>query len=148
MASREKNIKNQYARTRNDHSSEIAEDYVEAIDELIAESGECRLVELARRFQVSHVTANRTIARLKRDGLVESQPYGPIHLSSNGKVLAVESKRRHEIVFGFLLAIGVPKNIAEIDSEGIEHHVSSQTLIAMKRLSESVKERTQAAQDN
>ena len=137
MASREKNIKNQYARTRKDHSSEIAEDYVEAIDEIVLENGECRLVALARRFQVSHVTANRTIARLKRDGLVESEPYGPISLSPKGRVMAVESKKRHAVVLEFLLAIGVPKSVAEIDSEGIEHHVSNQTLLAMKRFSES-----------
>lgn len=77
MASQNKDTKNQYVRTRKDHSSEIAEDYVEAISEIIASNGECRLIELARRFQVTHVTANRTIGRLKRDGLVESEPYGP-----------------------------------------------------------------------
>ena len=141
MASQDKNTRNQYVRTRKDHSSEIAEDYVEAISEIIASNGECRLIELARRFQVTHVTANRTIGRLKRDGFVESEPYGPISLSSKGNALAIESKRRHAIVFEFLLALGVSKSTAESDSEGIEHHVSNQTLLAMKRFSESQKDR-------
>ena len=132
-----KNDKNQYARTRTDHSSEIAEDYVEAISEIIHDKGECRLVELARRFQVSHVTANRTIARLKRDDLVESQPYGPIGLSKKGRLLAAECKKRHQIVLDFLMALGVSKSVAEIDSEGIEHHVSQQTLSAMRVFVES-----------
>jgi DtxR family manganese transport transcriptional regulator len=40
-----------------------------------------------------------------------------------------------------LLALGVSKSVAESDSEGIEHHVSNQTLLAMKRFSESQKDR-------
>ena len=132
MAPSKKPAKNQYARTRNDHSSEIAEDYVEAIHDILAEKQVCRLIDLARRFQVSHVTANRTLARLKRDGLVESEPYGPVSLSPKGKALAVESQKRHAIVLEFLLALGVSRGVAEADSEGMEHHVSSQTLQAMK----------------
>ena len=46
----------------------MAEDYVELIDDLIEVNGEARLVDLAERFGVSHVTANRIIARLRRDG--------------------------------------------------------------------------------
>ena len=47
--------------------------------------------------------------------------------------MAEDGKRKHEIVEKFLLAIGVPEAIARIDSEGIEHHVSVDTLKAMAR---------------
>jgi len=123
---------NQYSRVRSDHATELAEDYVEAIAERIAEADTCRAVDLAAHFEVSHVTVNRTISRLQRDGLVTTEPYAPIELTAAGKRLAKAARRRHAIVHDFLLAIGVSQAVAAVDSEGIEHHVSPETLAAMK----------------
>src|SRR5688572_12550889 len=120
-------------RRRQDHSQELAQDYVEMIDELIDKTGEARLTDLARGLGVTHVTANRTIKRLQRKGLVTSQPYRSIFLTTNGRSLAKESRDRHETVVRFLIAIGVPEVIAESDAEGIEHHVSRETLAAFVR---------------
>lgn len=117
-----------HSRIRRDHASETAEDYVEAIAELIEKQGHCRVTDLAARFGVSHVTVSRTISRLARDGLVSTQPYGPVMLTDVGKKMAHESKKRHDLVYQFLLAIGVPASAAADDAEGIEHHVSAATL--------------------
>ena len=125
--------KNQFESVREAHASEKAQDYVEAISEIIAENGECRLVDIARRFAVTHVTANRTVARLKRDGYAVSEPYGPIELTETGRQLAEFSHKRHRIVAEFLIAIGVSESVAENDAEGIEHHVSPETLRAMAK---------------
>jgi len=121
-----------FRKTREDHSNEIAEDYVEAIAELHAEEGSCRVTRLARRLGVSHVTANRTVARLVVRGLVTTSPYQPIELTEAGKTLAQTAKTRHEIVLRFLIALGIPETTANADSEGIEHHCSPVTLKAMK----------------
>ena len=121
------------ARTRKDHSQERAQDYVELIAELIARTGEARLTDLARGLGVTHVTANRTLKRLQRQGLVTSQPYRSIFLTMNGRSLAKESRDRHETVVKFLIALGVPAAVAESDAEGIEHHVSRETLAAFVR---------------
>ena len=122
-----------HTRTRDDHATEIAEDYLEAIADLIEAKGRCRGVDLAREFGVSHVTVNRTIGRLQRDGFVHTEPYGPVELTAEGKAVADRSKRRHKVVLDFLLALGVGPDTARIDSEGIEHHVSEETLRAMRR---------------
>jgi len=119
--------------TREDHAHEIAEDYVEAIAELMAGMGEARVTDLARHLGVSHVTVNRTIARLQRAGLVTSLPYRAIFLTDHGRTVAEESRRRHEIVVRFLRTLGVPEATARRDAEGIEHHVSPETLAAMER---------------
>jgi DtxR family manganese transport transcriptional regulator len=121
-------IADPHRRTRRDHATETAEDYVEAVAEIAAETGSCRVVDLARRFGVSHVTVSRTIARLQEEGWVHTERYRPIKLTAQGKRLAKSSRERHEIVFNFLLAIGVDPSTAAIDAEGIEHHVSPQTL--------------------
>ena len=124
---------NRHSRTRNDHATELAEDYVEAIAAIIDTQGSCRAVDLKNQFQVSHVTVSRTIGRLQRDGFVVTEPYGPIELTDDGRKLARYSSRRHETVFQFLRAIGVSKSTAATDSEGIEHHVSPETLKAMQQ---------------
>ncbi len=128
-----------HRRTRSDHAQETAEDYVEAIDQLMTENGRCRVVDLARRFDVSHVTVTKVIARLKREGLVTSEPYGPLELTDAGRQLAAKSRRQHEIVYQFLLAIGVSEKVAAIDTEGIEHHVSRQTLECFRKLTEQLR---------
>lgn len=122
-----------HQRTRSDHATELTEDYVEAIAEIIAARGTCRVRDLAERFGVSHVTVNRAVARMKRDGFVDTLPYAPITLTAAGQNLADMSRSRHEIVFAFLQSIGVSERQASIDSEGIEHHVSRETLRIMER---------------
>lgn len=119
--------------TRREHASETAEDYVEAIADLTAQHGEARVVDLARRLGVTHVTVNRTLGRLQREGFVSVQPYRAIFLTDSGRKLAAECQHRHRIVVAFLRSLGVPEKSAEIDAEGIEHHVSPATLAAFAR---------------
>jgi DtxR family transcriptional regulator, manganese transport regulator len=126
-----------FKRTRREHAMELAQDYAEAIADLTASHGEARAVELARLFGVTHVTVIRTIGRLQRDGYVSTRPYRSIFLTDKGSRLAEESRRRHEIVVAFLRSLGVPEEIAQTDAEGIEHHVSPETLTAFKRHSSS-----------
>ncbi|GJM24767.1 MAG: transcriptional regulator MntR [Phycisphaerae bacterium] len=128
--------KTRFARIRNDHAKELAEDYLEMIDDLSATNGEARAVDIAAQLGVSHVTVTKTVARLKRDGLVTSQPYRSIFLTPKGKRIADNARRRHQTVLQFLLALGVPADSAEIDAEGIEHHISPATLRAMRDFTE------------
>lgn len=117
-------------RTRDEHAQETAQDYVELIAELIAETGEARAIDLARRLGVTHVTVGRTIRRLQREDFVTAQPYRSIFLTAAGRRLAQESRRRHEIVVAFLESLGISETMAQSDAEGIEHHVSAETLQA------------------
>lgn len=119
--------------TRREHASETAEDYVEAIADLATSQGEARVVDLARRLGVTHVTVNRTLARLRREGYVNVRPYRAIFLTDAGRTLAQECHHRHGIVVAFLRSLGIPEKAAEIDAEGIEHHVSPATLAAFAR---------------
>lgn len=119
--------------TRREHASETAEDYVEAIADLAASLGEARVVDLARRLGVTHVTVNRTLGRLQREGFVSVQPYRAIFLTPEGRKLAEECQHRHHVVVAFLRSLGISEKTAEIDAEGIEHHVSPETLAAFAK---------------
>ncbi len=112
--------------------TEVAEDYVELIGDLIVSTGEARLTDLAGHLGVSQGTAAKVVQRLQREGLVESLPYRSIFLTEHGAEIAASSRERHRIVHEFLLALGIDEQTAEADAEGIEHHVSQTTLAALK----------------
>lgn len=122
-----------FRRVRDAHQTEVAEDYVELIAGLIAETGEARVVDLAQRLGVSNATVNNTIQRLQRDGLVTSKPYRSIFLTGEGQEMAAASRERHELVRDFLVSLGVSPEMAEADAEGVEHHVSAETLQAFRK---------------
>jgi DtxR family manganese transport transcriptional regulator len=119
-----------FGKARTAQQGALGEDYVELIADLIETNGEARPTDIARRLGVSHATAIKTIARLKREGLAMSRPYRGVFLSEAGRLLAERVRRRHRVVVDLLLAVGVPAEAAEQDAEGIEHHVSDATLEA------------------
>lgn len=120
--------------TRAARRTEVTEDYVELIADLIDANGEARAVDIARRLGVSHATVVKTIPRLQQLGLVVSRPYRAIFLTEAGRAMAERSRRRHDIVLDFLRAIGVSEETAHADAEGMEHHCSRETLAAFERL--------------
>jgi DtxR family transcriptional regulator, manganese transport regulator len=119
-----------FVRTRAAQSGALHEDYVELIADLLATFGEARPTDVARRLGVSHATAIKTIARLKRDGLATGLPYRGVFLTKEGHRLAERIKTRHRLVVDILLALGVPQEAAEADAEGMEHFVSEPTRMA------------------
>ncbi len=121
-----------FDKARSARSSAMLEDYTELIADLQAGQGEARMTDIARALGVTHPTANKAIARLKREGLATSQPYRGIFLTEAGQAMAHRCRARHRTVVKLLLAIGVPPEAAEIDAEGMEHHVSDVTLRAFE----------------
>jgi DtxR family manganese transport transcriptional regulator len=119
---------NIHRRTRHAHGEERSQDYVEVIADLIDSIGEARAIDIARRLGVTHVTVAKAIGRLQRNGYVKTRPYRSIFLTDQGRKLAEEARRRHAIVLEFLIALGVKPETAAIDAEGLEHHVSEETL--------------------
>jgi len=111
----------------------LMEDYVELIAELIDELGEARVADIAERMGVAQPTATKAIARLKREGLATSRPYRGVFLTAEGSQMAKFVYERHRTLVGVLMKIGVSKEAAEIDAEGIEHFVSDETLAAFKK---------------
>ena len=63
-----------FGKTRTAQSTALLEDYAELIADLLATAGEARPTDIARRLGVSHATAIKTIARLKREGLATAGP--------------------------------------------------------------------------
>jgi DtxR family manganese transport transcriptional regulator len=126
-----------FGKTRTAQSTALLEDYAELIADLLATGGEARPTDIARRLGVSHATAIKTISRLKREGLATARPYRGVFLTEAGERLAARARSRHRLVVDLLLAVGVPREAAEQDAEGMEHHVSDTTLAAFSRFLEA-----------
>ncbi len=122
-----------FARAREAQSVALIEDYVEMIGDLIAELGEARVADIAERMGVAQPTATKAVARLKREGFATSRPYRGVFLTEEGAALAERVRARHRTVVALLVAVGVPEEVAELDAEGIEHHVSAQSLKAFEQ---------------
>lgn len=122
-----------FRRTRAARRAALVEDYVELIADLIEDGSEARQVDIAARLGVAQPTVAKMLARLVADGLVTRKPYRGVFLTEVGHRVARQSRARHRVVEAFLLSIGVSAEIARIDAEGIEHHVSAETLRALKR---------------
>ncbi len=121
-----------FGKARSARSAATLEDYTELIADLIAANGEARMADIARRLGVAHPTVSKTIARLKREGLVTARPYRGIFLTEAGLAMAKSVHQRHRLVVDLLLAIGAPREAAEADAEGIEPYVSGATLPAFE----------------
>ena len=122
-----------FRHARSARRSELVDDYVELIADLIADCGEARQVDIAARLGVAQPTVAKMLKRLSDDGLVTQRPYRGVFLTPEGRELAERSRRRHQIVEAFLLAVGVGPEDARRDTEGIEHHVSDATLAVFER---------------
>ena len=128
-----------FGKARSAQSGALLEDYVELISDLLGNGGEARPTDIARRLGVSHATAIKTIGRLKREGLAVAKPYRGVFLTEVGERLADRCRSRHRLVVDLLVSVGVPVEAAELDAEGIEHHVSDTTLAAFERYLRAVK---------
>jgi hypothetical protein len=80
--------------------------------------------------QIDFLRPSRSSDRRRR---LLGRPYRAIFLTDAGRRLAEEARERHRLVAAFLVSIGVSAETAHHDAEGIEHHVSDETLSAFKR---------------
>ena len=112
---------------------ELVEDYLELIGDLIADGGEARQVDIAARLGVAQPTVAKMLKRLSEDGLVSQRPYRGVFLTERGEDVARNARKRHLLVETFLLALGISAETARRDAEGIEHHVSRETLDAFRK---------------
>ena len=122
-----------FGKARVARSAALLEDYVELIADLHAAHGEARATDIAKRLGITHPTALKSIARLKREGLATSRPYRGVFLTEAGLQLANRVRSRHRLMVELLRAVGVPADVAEADAEGMEHHASASSLEAFAR---------------
>lgn len=121
-----------HRRAREARRLSVTQDYVRTIAELIAERGEARVTDLSDRLGLASATVSVQIRCLVEDGLASAKRYRSIHLTPAGQHLAATLLERRAIVRNLLVALGVDRETAETDAEGMEHHASESTLAAIR----------------
>ena len=95
-----------FQKCREARRTELMEDYVELIADLIEHSGEARQIDIAQRLGVTQPTVAKMLRRLADENLVTQRRYRGVFLTEEGRELAAASRRRHEIVEAFLCRLG------------------------------------------
>lgn len=129
-----------HRRVRRQHTDELAEDYVEAIYRRVGEAGTARVMELAADFGVSHVSVIRALRRLESQALLSYTRDSGAVLTRAGEEMARKAADRHGLLVKFFLHLGVSEGQAEADAEGTEHHLSQESLTAIRRFLEERRE--------
>jgi len=119
-----KNVKGK----RTNGVSAAEQDYLEAIHELIESRGSAKVLEIARRLKLKGPSVTRMVQKLSRDGFLKYQKYRGIVMTSRGRATATDMQHRHQLLRHFLISLGVDARTADVDAEGMEHHVSPKTL--------------------
>ncbi len=113
-----------------------AEDYLEVVYDLIREKGYAMTSDISSRLNVKPPTVSNMIGKLAARGYLKHEPYRGMKLTEHGESVARSVIRRHEVISELLSMIGVEKDTAYEDTEGIEHHVHPTTTRRIERLAE------------
>jgi Mn-dependent DtxR family transcriptional regulator len=120
--------------------SQSAEDYLERIQELIQEKGYARMVDIASSLNVRQASVTSMVQKLGDLGYVNYVKYRGLVLTDKGRSVAVKIQRRHETLTRFFSLLGLDAETQQEDIEGIEHHLSPDTVASLADLAEFLEE--------
>lgn len=112
------------------------EDYLEKIYKLIDEKGYARVSDIAEGLEVHPSSVTKMIQKLDKDNYLVYEKYRGLILTSKGKKLGKRLVDRHKLLEEFLQLIGVQEENIYRDVEGIEHHLSADSIACIETLVE------------
>lgn len=124
--------------------STSVEDYLERIHELTEAKGYARVADIATALGIAPPSVSAMVQRMAKAGLVNYERYRGLTLTAVGQAAALGIRRRHRILSEFLTAIGVPSAQAELDIEGLEHHLSTVAVEKIEALLPSLRRQRRA----
>jgi Mn-dependent DtxR family transcriptional regulator len=116
--------------------SQSAEDYLERIHELIQEKGYARAVDIASSLQVKQASVTSMVQKLGELGYINYEKYRGLILTDKGREVARRIQKRHETLSRFFSLLGLDPKTQQADIEGIEHHLSPDTVDCLADLAQ------------
>ena len=118
-----------------DVPSQSAEDYLERILELVQETGQARVMDIAISLNVRQASVTNMVKKLCEMGYVDHEKYKRgLVLTEKGQEVALKIQRRHETLSSFFSMLKLDEDTQRRDIEGIEHHLSRGTVRALEDL--------------
>lgn len=127
--------------------SQSAEDYLERIHELIEEKGYARVVDIASSLNVKQGSVTSMVQKLDELGFLNYEKYRGLILTERGREVAMRIQRRHEMLSRFFSLMRVSDETQAKDIEGIEHHLSQETLRLISDLSAYFEKRPETLEE-
>jgi Mn-dependent DtxR family transcriptional regulator len=112
------------------------EDYLERIYKLIDEKGYARVSDIAEGLEVHPSSVTKMIQKLDKDNYLVYEKYRGLILTNKGKKMGKRLVDRHQLLEQFLAMIGVSEENIYKDVEGIEHHLSKDSITCIESLVE------------
>lgn len=100
------------------------EDYIERIYNLIEDKGYARVSDIAEGLSVHPSSVTKMVQKLDKDEYLVYEKYRGLVLTPKGKKIGKRLVYRHELLEQLLRIIGVKEENIYEDVEGIEHHLS------------------------
>ena len=100
------------------------EDHIEQIYLLIEHKGYARVSDIAEALSVLPSSVTKMVQKLDKDGYLIYEKYRGLTLTPRGQKLGKRLVQRHDLLEQFLRLIGVDEERIYEDVEGIEHHLS------------------------
>mgnify|MGYP003388906161 FL=1 len=113
--------------------SSRVEDYLEVISELVDMKGYAATLDISRYMNVSAPSVTKMLKKLDAEGYLEYEKYYGINLTEKGQQIADMIKQKHGILLEFFEILGIGKEIANQDAEGIEHHLNPKTIRQIRK---------------
>lgn len=127
-------------------SGQSMEDYLERIHELIEAKGYARPIDIAAALGIRQSSVTKMMRRLHDQGFAIYEKHRGLTLTEAGEKVALRIRRRHKTVSEFLRLLGVNEACLEKDTEGIEHHISSDTIARLEDLVEFLEKNPEVVQ--
>jgi Mn-dependent DtxR family transcriptional regulator len=115
------------------------EDYLEVILELVELKGYATTLDISRYMNVSAPSVTKMLQRLDESGFLEYEKYHGINLTQKGNQLADAIRQKHGILLEFFEILGVSRDTANQDAEGIEHHLNPKTIRQLRKFTTFLK---------
>ncbi|UMZ32464.1 transcriptional regulator MntR [Priestia megaterium] len=100
------------------------EDYIEQIYMLIEDKGYARVSDIADALAVHPSSVTKMVQKLDKDEYLIYEKYRGLVLTAKGQKIGKRLVYRHELLEQLLRIIGVDEKNIYDDVEGIEHHLS------------------------
>ncbi len=114
--------------------SQSAEDYLERIHELIESKGNAHVADIAQSLNVGQPSVTSMVQKLADEGYLRYEKYRSLTLTDAGRAVAERIRNRHVVLASFFTLFDLDDDTQARDIEGIEHHLSSDTLNTLANL--------------
>ena len=122
------------------HLQESGEMYLETIYRLTKTRPDVRAIDVCEHMGFSKPSVSRAIGLLRAGGFVTVDDNGHLSLTDQGRRVAERTFECHTLLKSLFVRLGVDEETADADACKIEHHISDQTLSALKRYLSEINE--------